>query len=203
MIDLEAIWGAHVNEWPYKFLVAGNVLGAPDLKRLWEDFPHIEQPGAFPLEELEYGPAFARLIEEFRSKEFIYLIGKKFQINLTLKPLFVSVRGHSRITDGKIHTDSKSRVVSCALYLNDDWEEDAGRLRMLRSSHSFNRPYAEIPPNAGTLVAIRRSDRSWHGHLPYEGQRRCIMLNWMWSRGRREVERLRHRMSSRVKSALA
>ena len=68
---------------------------------------------------------------------------------------------------------------------------------------SFNRPYAEIPPVGGTLVALRRSDRSWHGHLPYEGERRCIMFNWMWSRNVREVERIRHRLSSRVKRALA
>lgn len=203
MIDLDAIRGAHVNERPYKFFVAGNVLGASDLQQLEQDFPRIEQPGAFPLQELEYGPSFARLIEEFRSRDFNYLIGKKFQINLTLKPLFISVRGQSRLTDGKIHTDSKSRVVSCALYLNDKWEEDAGRLRMLRNSYSFNRPYAEVPPSAGTLVAIRRSESSWHGHLPYQGPRRCIMFNWMWSRRMREVERLRHRMSSRVKCALA
>lgn len=203
MIDLEAIWEAHVNERPFKFFVAGNILHAPDLKQLSEDFPRIEKPGAFPLQELEYGPSFTRLIEEFRSKNFTYALGKKFLINLTLKPLFISVRGHSRLSDGKIHTDSKSRVVSCALYLNDEWQEDAGRMRMLRNSKSYNRPYAEVPPNAGTLVAIRRSDRSWHGHLPYEGQRRCIMFNWMWSRNMREVERLRHRMSSRIKCVLA
>ena len=202
MIDLDAIWGAPVNERPYKFFVAGNILDGPDLKQISEDFPYIEQPGAFPLQELEYGPSFARLIEEFRSTDFTYLIGKKFQINLSLKPLFISVRAHSRLTDGKIHTDSKSRVVSCALYLNDDWEEEAGQLLLLRNSQSFSRPYAEVAPKAGTLVAIRRSDRSWHGHLPFEGQRRCIMFNWMWSRSRREVARLRHRMSSRVKFAI-
>ena len=203
MIDLEAIWQTNVNEVPFRFLVADNILKSGDIDQLREDFPNIEQPGAFPLQELDYGPSFARLIEQVRSRDFTYLMGKKFRVNLTMKPLFVSVRGHSRLSDGKIHTDSKSRIVSCVLYLNDDWEEEAGRLRMLRSSRSFNRAYAEVPPNGGALVALRRSNRSWHGHLPYEGPRRCIMFNWMWSRRLSDVERVRHTMSSRVKRTLA
>ena len=74
---------------------------------------------------------------------------------------------------------------------------------MLRSSSSFNRAYAEVPPNGGAFAALRRSDRSWHGHLPYEGPRRCIMLNWMWSLKVREVERVRHRLSARIKRRVA
>ncbi len=203
MIDLEAIWQTGVNEIPFKFFIAENILKPADLDQLSEDFPNIEQPGAFPLQELDYGPSLARLIEQVRSKDFTYLMGKKFRINLTMKPLFISVRGHSRLSDGKIHTDSKSRIVSSVLYLNDDWEGEGGRLRMLRGSHSFSRAYAEVPPTGGALVALRRSNHSWHGHLPYEGPRRCIMFNWMWSRRVREVERARHKMSSRVKRILA
>ena len=203
MIDLEAIWQASVNEVPFRFFVSGNVLKPADLAQLREDFPRIEQPGAFPLQELEYGPSFARLVEQVRSKDFTYVMGKKFRINLTMKPLLISVRGHSRLSDGRIHTDSKSRIVSSVLYLNDDWEEEAGRMRMLRSSSSFKRAYAEVPPNGGAFAALRRSDRSWHGHLPYEGPRRCIMFNWMWSLKVREVERVRHRLSARIKRRVA
>ncbi|MFQ5626123.1 MAG: 2OG-Fe(II) oxygenase [Methyloligellaceae bacterium] len=203
MIDLEAIRGARVNEKPFKFLVARNILAPSDLKQLKRDFPLIEQPGTFPLQELEYGPSFARLVEQLRSKDFTYLMGKKFRINLTMKPLFISVRGYSRLTDGKIHTDAKSKVVSCTLYLNDEWKEPAGRLCMLRNSYSFNRAYTKVPPDGGTLVALRRSDRSWHGHLPYEGPRRSVMFNWMRSRNVTEIERVRHRVSSRIKRSLA
>lgn len=199
MIDLEAIWQASVNELPFKFFVAPNVLMPGALDALRADFPRINQPGAFPLQELEYGPSFVRLVEQARSKEFTYIMGKKFQINLTMKPLLISVRGRSRLSDGKIHTDSKSKIVSCVLYLNDQWQDEAGRLRMLRNPHSFSRAYAEVPPDGGTMFALRRSDRSWHGHLPYEGPRRCVMFNWMWSVKVREVERFRHRLSARVK----
>ena len=203
MIDLEAIWQSGVNETPFKFFVAKNILKSKDLARLKEDFPNIEQPGSFPLQELDYGPSFARLIAQVRSRDFTYVMGKKFRTNLTMKPLFVSVRGHSCLSDGKIHTDSKSRIVSSVIYLNDDWEEEAGRLRMLRNASSYSRAYAEVPPTGGALVALKRSNRSWHGHLPYEGPRRCIMLNWMWSRRMMEIERTRHKMSCRVKRALS
>ncbi|MGI9386558.1 MAG: 2OG-Fe(II) oxygenase [Methyloligellaceae bacterium] len=203
MMDLEAIWQASVNKMPFTFFVAENLLQPADLAALHEDFPRIEQPGTFPLQELEYGAAFSRLIEQVRSRDFTYVIGKKLQINLTLKPLFVSVRGHSRLTDGQIHTDSRSRAVSCALYLNGDWDNDGGKLRMLRGPHSYSRAYTEVTPQGGTFVALRRSERSWHGHLPYEGPRRCLHLNWMWSRPGREVERIRHQLSSRAKRAFA
>lgn len=200
MIDLENIWQAEVPVRPFEYFVARNVLNISDLEDVRADFPRIERPGAFPLQELEYGPAFARLVAELRNRDFTYVVGKKLRINLTLKPLMISVRGHSRITDGRIHTDSKKRAVSCILYLNDERDLPEGNLRMLRNDSSFKRQLAEISPSGGTLVAIKRSSRSWHGYLPYEGPRRCIVFNWMWSRTVRELERARHRLSARIKS---
>ncbi len=94
MINLEAIWQANVNEMPFRFFVAENILKPVGLDQLRKDFPRIEQPGVFPLQELDYGPSFSRLIEQVRSQDFTYLMGKKFRINLTMKPLLISVRGH-------------------------------------------------------------------------------------------------------------
>jgi hypothetical protein len=58
---------------------------------------------------------------------------------------------------------------------------------------------AEVPPLAGSRVAFRRTANSWHGHEPFEGPRRAIMLNWMTNAVavRREVGR--HRLSARLK----
>lgn len=203
MIDLEAIYDADVIERPFSFMVVENLISAEDLKTVQQDFPPISKPGLFPLQDLEYGPAFKGLVAELRSRDFTYVMGKKFRINLTQKPLLVSVRGQSRITDGRIHTDSKSRLISCMLYLNDEWRQSAGRLLMLRNKVDYSRALAEIPPDGGTLVAIRRSNRSWHGYLPYEGERRCIAFNWMWSRTAREAERIRHRLSAHMKQDLS
>jgi SM-20-related protein len=203
ILDLEAIWQADVSEAPFKYFVVENVVRDEWLKALQNDCPRIEQPGSFPLEDLEYGPVFDDLIAQLRSRELTYLIGKKFRINLTEKPQFIAFRGQSRLSDGKIHTDSRSRVISCVLYLNDTWEAEGGRLRMLRNGRSYGRALAEIAPKSGTLVALRRSERSWHGYLPYEGPRRCVMFNWMSSRGARDWEWNRHRLSAHLKRPLS
>ena len=121
MLDLEAIWRTEVSERPFSFFVVENILNPADLAAVKNDFPRIDRPGLFPLQDVTYGPAFKRLVSEIRSRGFTYVMGKKFRINLTQKPLLMTVRGQSRLSDGRIHTDSKSRIISCAIYLNDEW----------------------------------------------------------------------------------
>jgi hypothetical protein len=58
---------------------------------------------------------------------------------------------------------------------------------------------AEVPPLAGTLLAFRRSERSWHGHYPFEGERRAIQMNWVTAQKWVDREVRRHRMSARLK----
>jgi hypothetical protein len=72
-------------------------------------------------------------------------------------------------------------------------------LRILRSHDSLNDPVAEVPPYGGTLLAFLRSDHSWHGHLPHEGPRRAIQLNWVTSQDVVDREQGRHRLSTRFK----
>ncbi|MGI9388265.1 MAG: hypothetical protein ACR2OX_12625, partial [Methyloligellaceae bacterium] len=86
MINREAIWNAEKSRMPFGFFVVRNAVAANDMDALREDFPQIGQPGAVPLQALEYGPAFRRLIADLRSRDLIYVVGKKFGINLTRKP---------------------------------------------------------------------------------------------------------------------
>ena len=53
------------------------------------------------------------------------------------------------------------------------------RLRLLRGADNLDDYVAEVPPYGGTLLAFKRSDKSWHGHKPISGQRRAIQLNWV------------------------
>src|SRR3546814_12050926 len=91
----------------------------------------------------------------------------------------VTLRGQSRAKDGAIHTDSKTKLVTALIYLNSAWESDGGRLRMLNGPDDLEDYAAEVPPEAGTLVAFRCTPDAWHGHKPFVGPRRSIQLNWL------------------------
>ena len=199
MIDFSAIAGTETIRDPFECFVTENVLCAADLAAIRADFPEIRKPGIFPLSELSYGPAFARLIEDIRSQELEDVLAEKYAVDLSDKPLMITVRGRARKKDGRIHTDLKTKFVTCLLYLNDVWDESGGRLRMLRKPDDLGDYIVEIPPNGGTLASFMRSDNSWHGHESFVGERRYVMFNWMTSPAALEHELGRHRFSAKVK----
>jgi len=90
-----------------------------------------------------------------------------------------TVRGECRATDGKIHTDSATKIITVLLYMNEKWDTDGGRLRILRNGADLDDYVEEVPPHGGTLLAFRRSENSWHGHQPFDGPRRAIQMNWV------------------------
>ena len=199
MIDFNAIACADVADAPFRFFAAPGVLGAADLAAISADFPDIHKPGIFPLSVLDYGPAFARLVEDIQSQEMEDLLAEKYGVDLSDKPLMITVRGYAQRKDGRIHTDTRSKFVTCLLYLNDVWDEGEGRLRMLRGPGDLNDIIVEIPPDGGTLASFLRADNSWHGHEPCTGQRRYVMFNWMTSQAALDRELGRHRVSARLK----
>lgn len=199
VIDLGAITQAPVTHEPFDFFCAPTVLGDNSLDEIRVDFPDIDKPGVFPLSALTYGPAFARLIEDVHSPELARAVGAKFGVDLEGLPLMVTVRGQAQAKDGRIHTDTKEKIVTCLLYLNDKWENGGGRLRMLRRGDDLEDYAAEIPPNGGTFAAFKVSDRSWHGHKPFVGQRRYIMFNWVATDAALARQLGRHKLSAAIK----
>ncbi|MHA1600199.1 MAG: 2OG-Fe(II) oxygenase [Alphaproteobacteria bacterium] len=199
MIDFDAIAGTEATRDPFQFFATPGVLNTEDLAAIRADFPDIRKPGIFPLSELTYGPAFARLIEDIRSQELEDILAEKYGVDLSGKPLMITVRGHAQKKDGRIHTDTKTKFVTCLLYLNDPWDAGGGRLRMLRTPDDIGDFIAEIPPNGGTLASFVRSDNSWHGHEPYTGERRYVMFNWVTSQVALDRELGRHRFSAKIK----
>jgi len=85
------------------------------------------------------------------------------------------------------------------LYMNQRWDSDGGRLRILRNGTDLNDFVAEVPPHGGTLLVFRRSENSWHGHEPFEGQRRAVQMNWVANAGVVAYEQRRHRISTTLK----
>ncbi|MBV8661872.1 MAG: 2OG-Fe(II) oxygenase, partial [Hyphomicrobiales bacterium] len=107
--------------------------------------------------------------------------------------------GYVREKDGSIHTDSTTKIITVLLYMNERWQEDGGRLRLLRGPDNLEDYVAEVPPYGGTLLVFRRSDNSWHGHKPFSGQRRAIQLNWVTSQEVVDSEQRRHQFSTKLK----
>src|SRR3546814_1849374 len=85
------------------------------------------------------------------------------------------------------------------VYLNEPWEAAGGRLRLLRSATDLEDYAAEVPPEQGTMLAFLRSERSYHGHKPFTGERRSLQVNWMTDAAVMRREELRHRFSARLK----
>ena len=126
-------------------------------------------------------------------------VAEKFGVPIAGKPKLFTVRGRCHPKDGGIHTDSTTKIITVLLYLNPAWEADGGRLRVLRSATDLNDFAAEVPPLAGTLLAFKRSERSFHGHESFAGERRAIQLNWITDVATRNREEARHRWSARLK----
>lgn len=203
LIDLAAFKDAPLVRSPFEHLVVPELLPPAAAAAVEADFPDIRDAGLWPLAELHYGPRFAELIAELRSLRLEDAFAEKFGLDLARRPLMITVRAYCDANDGRIHVDSESKVVTALLYLNRPWHDAGGRLRILNGSDDLDDFAAEVPPEAGLLVAFRRSDRSFHGHLPYSGPRRVVMFNWMADEFAARVEIARHRLSAKVKRARA
>lgn len=196
LIDHEKLRAAPVMAEPFQHLIAPGLLGGQALQSVLRDFPKMERPGSVALTALEYGPAFNELVENLRGPEVTEMLSEKFEIDLRERPTMVTVRGKCRARDGKIHTDSKDKVVTVLLYLNQNWEKEGGRLRLLSQSDDIEDYVAEVPPDEGTLLAFKCSDTAWHGHKSFEGERRAIQLNWVTEERYVRREQRRHKISS-------
>jgi hypothetical protein len=196
MLDLVRLEEVPLRKEPFEYLIVRDVLHDGSKAAIAGDFPRIDRHGSFPLSALQPGPAFRQLVEELLSKDFEKAVGGKFGMDLSQFPSMITVRGIcSGKHDGKIHPDSKDKVITVLLYLNPAWEDSGGRLRLLRSKN-LNDFVAEIPPTMGSMLIFRRCDHSWHGHLPAEGKRMSLQMNWVKSERYQRRERLRHQASS-------
>ena len=200
-LDLDRLASAALVKEPFEYVVVPGFVRPEALRPIRDAYPSIERPGSFPVSELRFGDNFANLLEELEGPAFRHAIETKFGVDLSGRPTMVTVRGKCGTRDGNIHTDSKSKIITVLLYLNEPWEAQGGRLRLLRSATDLEDYALEVPPEAGLLLAFRRSDRSFHGHKEYIGPRRVIQLNWVANSGHVLWDLMRHRLSAWFKRA--
>ncbi len=201
-LNLDKLRAAKVENEPYLFTVVPGFLSADSVARINATYPNIEKGGSYPLEMLNGTMAIKEVIDELDGPEFQALIAEKFGVDLEDRPKMYSLRGYTRAKDGQIHTDSKDKIITVLLYLNEDWKQDGGRLRILKNGHDVDDYVTEVAPDNGTLLVFKRADNSWHGHHPFEGQRRSLQMNWMTSEGSKGWHKIRHTISAAVKKVV-
>jgi SM-20-related protein len=199
VLNPEALRKAPLVAEPYPHLIVDNLIRPEVLAEVVASFPHVPKRGSFPPEAVSYSGRFATLMQEMHSNQLRDLVGRRLGMDLDGRPPMLTIRGRTGAKDGRIHTDSKSKLVTVLLYLNPGWSAPEGRLRLLYNDHDLSRYAAEISPDAGRCLIFKVTPNCWHGHEPFEGERRTIQLNYVTSEEVRERDLKRHRFSAFVK----
>lgn len=181
LLNLAAFDNTPLQHDPFDFLIAEGVMSDETLEEVNRDYPAIDLPANFKPEDLEYGPSFKQLLEEVDSEEFQAAVENKFGVDLKNNTKTITVRKYSEMSDGNIHTDHPSKVMTVLIYFTREWTQEGGKLRMLRSKTDIEDYAAEATPVGGTLLAFRRSNRSYHGYKRFKGERRMLQVNWVKS----------------------
>lgn len=186
-----------LNPDPFDHIIAPGAIREESVEEVGRDVPAFEQPGGIPLGGLEFGPVFARLIDDLKGPKLTRIVSEKFDIDLTGWPIMITGRGRCRPQDGKIHTDSRRKLVTALLYLNSGWESGGGgQLRLLRSPGDIEAYGAEVPPDGETLLIFMCTPSAWHGHKAFDGKRRTIQINGVSNEHYLRREQRRHGIST-------
>lgn len=199
MLDYEAFQAAHVHTEPFRYVVTPGFLAADGADAAIKDFPKIDMGGLFLPEAAPYGAAFAKVIAELEGPRLRKIVEEKLDIDLRDRPTMTTVRSHCQAKDGRIHADATFKLATLLLYLNETWSTQGGRLRVLRSATNIDDYAAEVAPEAGLLFCFKVQPNSWHGHKPFVGPRRYVMLNYCRDVESRDREVARHRFTGKVK----
>ncbi|AYO54602.1 MULTISPECIES: 2OG-Fe(II) oxygenase [Acinetobacter] len=199
VLKLDALKNAVVSNTPYPYFIVENSIVESEVQAVVADFPKLTQGGSYNLEDVEIKPNFDRLLKSVDTPEFRQILTDKFGVNVMEHPMMITLRGFSRQKDGRIHSDSKSKLLTILIYLNESWDAETGRLRILNDNQDINNYVAEINAGPGSLVAFKVTDNGWHGYIPYEGQRQSIQINFLTSEKANAKHKFFHGLSAKVK----
>jgi SM-20-related protein len=200
IIDFAALEKAQIIAEPFPYAVISGFLRTQSAGEIIHDYPRVDFPGSVPLSDLKFGPLFGQLIEELEGGRLRRIIEEKFELSLANRPTLITVRGKTRAKDGRIHSDTKSKLITLLLYFNLKWENEGGRLRILRNANNLEDYVQEIAPTFGTCLIFKVTENCWHGHKPYEGERLAIQLNYLSDQAALRQHLSKHHLSARLKS---
>jgi hypothetical protein len=180
MIQLAAIAQARLSNVPFPFFIGSGFLDPHASDDLARDFPTIHRPGDVPVSEVMLRGSLRQLVGELESPELTKAVSARIGNDLSGRRRVVTIRKYCSTADGRAATESKAKIASLLIHLNDAWSASEGaRLRVLRGPDDLDDVVAEIPPAMGTIFGFRRTDNSWHGHKPYAGERRLVQVAWL------------------------
>ncbi len=191
---------------PFDFIVLPDLLPARAAEGLLPDCPQFDQAGFFPYDPAHCGPAFNALVERLIAPPLADALGDLLGIaGLSRYPTLVTVCSRMNLRHGTIHTDSRSKVATALVYLNPSWPDTSdGCLRFLADAHDIDAMLVpEIKPLFGTLAMFRRADNSFHGHLPWQGERRVLQIAWVVNEQAKARKTRRGRFSRLMKKLFA
>jgi len=201
LLDLWPLRAATRRTDPYPWIAATGCLAAAALPALRRDFPKLPRPGYHPVGQFPMHGAFARLLAEIEQGSLDRVMSEQFGIDFTALPRLVTVQQTSAAREGRPHTDGDRKVATLLLYMHPRWTVPEGRIRVLRSAN-LDDVVAEFPPEEGNVFAFLRGDASWHGHLPFAGERRVLQVAWLRDKEDLERKQRRHRFSWWLKGLL-
>ena len=133
IINNDKLSQATVNKEFFPFLHVENIFSDEgDRALIIKDFPKITAGGSCPADSIPSGESINKLICELESNEVKQILERKFDLNLEDTKVTTTLRGFSRKKDGHIPTDSKTKIITVLLYLNEEWHHDNRSLRVLK-----------------------------------------------------------------------
>jgi hypothetical protein len=182
---------------PFPFLIASDILAEAKRNALHQDFPKYGEAGFLPYSDKECGPAVIDLVIEATSPAVADSLGEQLGIErLSQYPTLVTICRFLDRRHGAIHTDGKAKIATALFYLNDSWGPTSGGcLRFLNGPDDVDDVVVpELKPLYGNFAIFKRTDNSFHCHLPFEGERRVIQIAWLTT----EEEKLRKTRTGRI-----
>lgn len=199
VLSLGDIKAACVKKTPYPYFLVDNAIRDEQVVPIIRDFPNVKHGGSYNLDDVAIGPKFSELLDSIDTPEFRQAMTDKFGVDVMNSPLMITLRGHSRQKDGHIHTDSKTKLLTILIYLNEEWNAETGRLRVLRSATDINDFEEEVFPGPGVMFGFKVTEHGWHGYVPFDGKRQSIQVNFLTSEAANSKHRFFHGLSAKLK----
>ena len=203
MLDLNHIRAAPVRQAPFPYFIVNDAISAAESAQVADAFPLVNRPGAVDVDETEFGTSFGAMLHDLGSERFRQLVGEKLEIDLADRDTVINVRAQTRLTDGNIHTDTPSKLVTVLLYFNRSGQAEDTGLRILNNGKDIDNYVEEIPSTLGTMVVFKVTPNCWHGHKPFAGKRHSLQLNYLSGVKTIGKHQLAHRLVGRMKRRLA